>query len=226
MTIIKIFPYLFAALLCLVVFLPAGKLLLTRDQWRVMILSGLANAASFPFIVFFETEYWNPIRLGGWIVGVEDLVCPFTMAAGGWLVVSLFFRNRIFANVHISWQRSRIMGSLSVGLFLLFYLMKLGGMTSLLLCCATFTVLLLINNKTLWPFALAGMVGIPPLYFLVVKVDFWLWPDFVSQWNKNNFWGATIMGLPRGEITWSMVFGAYWPLLTAHLFDVRFSKDR
>jgi hypothetical protein len=32
--------------------------------------------------------------------------------------------------------------------------------------------------------------------------------------------------LPLGEITWSIVFGAYWPLFTAYIFDAKLNLQR
>jgi len=227
--IIKAYPYLFANVLSILILLTAGRIFLSRQQWRVMILSGLLNAPCFPFLIFLEREYWSPIRLGGWMLGIEDVFCSFWVAVLGWFVVALLLHNQIVLNkqLRISWYRYRVVGGISAILFLLWYALKFSGMGSLILACGIVAALLLIRNKQAWPLFITGIFLYPVLYVVLLKFFFWIWPDFVKQWNPLSFWGTTtFLGVPRGEIVWAFVFGAYWPLLMTYVFDVRFSLFR
>jgi hypothetical protein len=227
--ILKAYPYFFANLLSILMLLTVGRIFLSRQHWRVMLLSGLFNAPCFPFLIFLEKEYWSPARFGGWMLGIEDVFCSFWVAALVWLMVALSWRNQIILNdqVRISWYRYRIICGISVILFLLWYVLGFGGMGSLLLACGAIAILLLIQNRKPWPLFIPGIFLYPVLYLMMLKIFFWIWPDFVKQWNPVSFWGAsTFLGIPHGEIAWAFIFGAYWPLFIAYVLDFRFSLSK
>jgi hypothetical protein len=223
--IIEDYPYFFANILSSLILLTAGRIFLSRQQWQLMILSGLLSVPCFPFLIFFEKEYWNPVRLGGWMLGIEDLFCSFWVAALAWFTVAMPLRNHIILNdqLRISWYRYRIICGISVILFLLLYLLEFGGMGSLLLTCGIVAILLLIRNRKLWPLFITGIFLYPVLYLVLLKYFYWIWPHFVKQWNPLSFWGGTsFLEIPRGEITWAVIFGAYWPLLMTYVLDFCF----
>jgi hypothetical protein len=99
-------------------------------------------------------------------------------------------------------------------------------MSALIIATGLLALYLLIRKFSLWPLALAGVFLFPLIYLSMTRFDFWLWPDFVGQWSKTLPWGKRVLGLPLGEITWSIVFGAYWPLFTAYIFDARLSVKK
>jgi hypothetical protein len=223
------YPYLWASLLDFVLFIVLGKLFLPKRQWRIMMATGLAGTAPFAFLILLENEYWAPRRLGGLALGIEDLICSFFVAAMTWFCVAVYFRDRItFARpIRRFWLRYWILAAISVSLFLvIFFVFKITGMSSLILATGLLALYLLIRKVTLWPLALAGFLFFPLIYLSLTRFDFWLWPDFIDQWSVSPPWGRRILGLPLGEITWSIVFGAYWPLFTAYIFDARLTLKR
>ena len=62
-------PYFFTNLLTLAGVHLAGYFLLDPMRNRLIILSGLINLTCFPFLVFLEGQYWEPVRFGGWALG-------------------------------------------------------------------------------------------------------------------------------------------------------------
>ena len=226
MSLIELFqsyPYLFTNLVSFLIFVVGGRWILQKHHWRLMVICGALNAPAFPFLIFLENEYWRPVRLGGWILGVEDILCSFMVAAMVWFVIGLLFGRRIALSdrLRIVWPRYRIIAGVSVLIFLLCYMVGLTGMTSLVLSCMIVTGLLLCRNRELWPIALVGLVGFTAVYLAIVRIYFFIWPDFVLQWNARGFWGHLIGGVPLGEIAWALIFGAYWPLFMMHDLDLR-----
>ena len=203
--------------------LAVGRIFLSRQQSHIMTLSGLLSIPCFPFLVFLEKEYWTPVRFGGWILGVEDVLCSFWVAAVVWFVVALPLGNQMLINgrIQIFWLRYFMMACISEFLFLLFYFMGLGGMGSLFLAYLIVTAFLLLRIRKPWLLFLTGIILNPVLYFLQGKLFFWFWPDFITQWNTRTFWGSPLLGIPLGETTWSVIFGAYWPLFMAYVFGLR-----
>jgi hypothetical protein len=224
MTFFSAYPYLWASLLDLFVFTALGKLLLSKRQWRIMFATGLAGTAAFAFLILLETEYWTPRRLGGWVLGVEDLICSFFVAAMAWFSVAVFFGDRItFATpIRKFWLRYWGLAIASVSCFLvIFFVLGITGMSALILSTALIAFYLLARKFSLWPLALVGLLSFPVIYLGMTRFEFWLWPDFIDQWSKSFPWGKRVLGLPLGEITWSIVFGVYWPLFTAYIFDAQ-----
>ena len=223
LTILKAYPYLFANLLSFSALLCAARLLLTPAQWRTMLLSGLANVPAFGLLIYLEEEYWRPARVGGWILGLEDALCSFVVAAMAWFIVALFFRDRILFEMKGTkvFRRYLLVAGLSMAAFLMAFFIGLSGMTALIVACAGVALFLLATQRPLWPLALLGLFAFPAFWLSLVKVDFWLWPNFVSQWSPQPPWGLRFLGIPLGEIVWSSVFGAYWPLFTTYIFNGR-----
>jgi hypothetical protein len=218
----KAYPYLCTNTISIAFLLVVGWLVLTRAQWKTMVLCGLANVPCFVFLVLLENEYWSPVRLGGLALGIEDILCSFAVAAMGWFVIGLFFADRILLLVRrkILLLRYAILANLSgITFLLLSCLMNLSGMTALILTCLVMAAVMFLLRKSLWPVVLVSLVGFPILYLGIVKVYFLIWPEFVQQWNSTTLWGKTVLGIPLGEITWSVVFSIYWPLFVMFVTD-------
>jgi hypothetical protein len=69
----------------------------------------------------------------------------------------------------------------------------------------------------------AGLAGFMVFYPLVVKLQFAVWPNYLSYWNPGGTWGTLVLGVPRGEIAWAAIMGAAWPVAIASALNVRFA---
>jgi hypothetical protein len=211
----KAYPYLCTNTITIAFLLIAGWFVLTRAQWKTMVLCGLANAPSFPFLLLLEHQYWSPVRLGGWTLGIEDILCSFAVAAMAWFVIGWFFADRI--PLLVRWKTLLIRYAMlatgsGIAFLLLTFLTDLSGMTALILTCLVLAAGLFLWRRSLWPVVLVSLLGFPLFYLCIVKVYFLIWPEFVHQWNSAAPWGRTVLGIPFGEIAWSVVFSLYWPL--------------
>jgi hypothetical protein len=225
--LVQSYPYLFTNIASFLIFVVGGRFILQRRHWGVMLLCGALNAPCFPLLIFFENEYWNPVRLGGWILGVEDILCSFMVAVMSWFVFALLFSRRITIpeRPKILWPRYRIIAGVSVLIFLFCYWVGLKSMTSLVLTCAIVACLVIMIKRELWPLALGGGIGFGVIYLVMVRIYFFIWPDFVLQWNAQAFWGCPVGGIPMGEIVWALAFGVYWPLFMMYVLDIRYGRS-
>jgi hypothetical protein len=190
---------------------------------RLVWLGGLASMPCFIFLIFFENEYWNPVRIGGWILGIEDMLISYSVGAMVWLALLLFKNQKvIFENPdRQTHKRYLVLAAFSVGSFLIFILIGLAKMTSIIMSYSIIGLLLFFRKKPLQKLAVRGIWRFPLFYLFLVKLFFVLWPDFVFQWNLTSFWGTPILGIPLGEYTWALSFGFYWPLFVGYLLDVK-----
>ena len=201
----------------------AGKKLLSSQQNALVILSGLMNVPCFGFTVLFEGGYWTPVRLGGWVLGIEDVLCAYVLAAMAWFAT--VFRLRYISHEPIIFfvvlRRYCIAAGISGVVFFPFYFLGVDVMTSFLLMCFFAGILLFVRLPQLRKLALGGIWKLPLLYLIIVKIYFLIWPDFAGQWNAASLWGRLFFGLPFGEIAWAVGFGFYWPLFMGYVFKIK-----
>ena len=175
------YPYLFADVLWL-----SGPLLVVRSlpvasHRRLILRLGLVMIPNFLFSLA-HGDYWNPIRLGGWVLGPEDVLFAFNVAAMGCLPAVLLYRHRLIVAEQAVPRIGRI---LAVGIpaqcaFLVLRSMGRSSMASAILALLMAIMLLLLLRPDLRRFSVAGGIGFSLIYCGIVKTVFWIWPDFVS----------------------------------------------
>jgi hypothetical protein len=225
MEFFKTHPYLIANIPLLFLILALTKAVQPTQYGRLSLLSGLVCIPYSILALLHNESYWKPVRLGGWPIGIEDLVFTFISGAMVWLLVARPYRRNLAMDHLLSlWGIRYISITLLFGGFGLF--LGCAGVKSLentLITCTLALAGLLILRRTLWPLAVRGVVLFLPIYILIVQVQFSIWPDYLLQWNLNGPLGLTIMGIPVGEFAWAAVFAAVWPVYVAFVFDVRWA---
>ena len=194
---------------------------------RLIVRLGLILVPNFPFSLA-HFDYWNPFRVGGLVVGPEDVLFAFNVGAAACLPAVLLYRHKLIVAEQ---PMPRIGRVLAVGIPVLcaFLLPLAMGRSSI--AAAIFALLmavgpLLLLRPDLWRFSGAGGVGFSLFYCGIVRAVFWIWPDFVSCWKSTPPWGLLLFGIPLGDIAWAISFGLFWPLFTGYVFDLRLSSAR
>ena len=225
--LIKSRPYLAANILYLIWLVIGLFLVVPPKQRMIVIVSGLISLPCFPFLVLFENNYWVQNRLGGWVLGIEDAICSFAVAAMVWLVISILFRNRISSEILTRGAFNRYISSagISVFIFMMLFSVEFLPMTALVLCNLIVWLVLVLLRRDLLLFSLSGMIAYGIVHFFLMKSCFLFIPDFILTWNSQNLWGTPVFGVPLGEITWAMFYGAFWSLFMAHSFGIRLRTD-
>ncbi|RPH53201.1 MAG: hypothetical protein EHM85_00065 [Desulfobacteraceae bacterium] len=225
--LIKSQPYLAANILYLIWLVIGLFLVVPLKQRMIVIVSGLISIPCFPFLVLFENNYWVQNRLGGWVLGIEDAICSFAVAAMVWLVISALFRNRISSKISMRGAFNRYISSagISVFIFLILFSVEFLPMTALVLCNLIVWVMLIFLRRDLLLFSLSGMLAYGFVHFLLMKSCFLFIPDFILTWNAGNIWGTPVIGVPLGEIAWAMIYGAFWSLFMAHSLGIRLNCE-
>jgi hypothetical protein len=226
--LIEEYPYFFANALGTLLSLGVGALTLSRAQLRLSVLSGLLSAPCFLFMPLLERHYWQPRRFGGRSLGAEDVLCSFMVAAMAWAVVAVVLRGRLSDRIVRSGlpRRYNLTCGVSICLFVAGLAAGLSAMSALIGACAVMAAVLLWANRRAWPLAVVGTCGFGAAWFAAVRLFFWLWPEFAHQWNPGSAWSAPVLGVPLGELTWAIVFGAYWPLFVAYVLRIEFVSSR
>ena len=78
-------PYLIANIPTLFIILALARFIRPRACGRLTVLAGLACVPCSLIAFTYEGEYWNPVRLGGIAIGIEDVIYCFAGGAlHGW----------------------------------------------------------------------------------------------------------------------------------------------
>jgi hypothetical protein len=223
MGVLRTYPYFFANVLWLSALLPALRLLPSAGHRRLVIRLGLALVPSCLFSPFLFSDYWDQVRIGGWALGVEDVLCSFNLGATGCLIVIFLFRHDlVFADQPQPALKRFLMWFLwGHGAFFLLWTTSGSSIASLILTQSLAAISLLLLRRDLWRISLVNGVAFPLFYCALLKTFFSIWPDFVSCWRSTTPWGQLVCGLPLGEIVYAISLGLVWPLFAGFVFGFR-----
>ncbi|MBI4873509.1 MAG: hypothetical protein HY822_02625 [Acidobacteria bacterium] len=203
--------------------LAAVSLLLFRmrrsEYCRLALGSGVACLPCGLLAAMHNGEYWSPVRLGGFPIGIEDFIFTFTAGAAAWLAAAGPHRRRIVAGSGLD-RRVLLWGAVSAACGWALWRVGFDCMTSTLAAAGGLLLLLVARRIRLWPLALTGVAVFVPFYVAVVRIQFAFWPDYVLAWNQAGPWAARIWGIPAGEIAWAVSFAALWPMVVASALNV------
>jgi hypothetical protein len=186
----------------------------------VALWGGLLMLPLLPTFLFFEGNYWSPIRIGGLVLGIEDPLCLFALGSVATACGFIPFRSRISINTRPHQVILRVSTAvLGAVLFCLFLMAGYSAHTACLLAFSGLLLLVLILRHSLWHLSLIGALSFSTLGCVMLWLAFWIWPQFEGQWSQDNWWGIRIAGLPLGEVIWAACFGASYPTWVAWCFD-------
>jgi hypothetical protein len=214
--------YLWASLIGIAVLLIVA--LPFPEARRIAWFSGLMSAPTGVFAPTF-TAYWNPVRLGGGALGIEDFLFCFGSGFNLWLLVAPLPALR---RARAVWDRRQILRRfwpfvlIGWGVYLPLWAGGFNPMTGLIAGLATAGGYALWACPGLWRIAVPGAILYPVLYALVLQAGFAAWPDLRAIWNGGHAWGRPfLLGTPLGELAWAVTAGAAWPPIVARMLDIR-----
>jgi hypothetical protein len=179
------------------------------------------GAACVPGAVinFAEWDYWCPVRWLGGSLGPEDILFDFLNG----LIVGLM--------VPIPWPAGqtppshprlrRYLPLTSAAMLLFAGLISFGVsvfVASLWVMAVWSAGLLALRPRNIVPAAWV-LCAFVPIYWAIVRVQFFLWPHYVHQWDPVHPLGFVWLGVPVGELVWAAVFGVFWPALMLFVLE-------
>jgi len=220
------YPYLVTNGLMFAGFLVVCRIVTAAERRLLMRLGGLMLLA-FPFATGFNGNYWRPIRITPWPLGIEDFLCAFNLGAIGLLPTLRIFRDRLRIPDHprIHWRRAFWSGFAASTALLLLWRVSKSSPGALILLQAAGCGLLLVLRPDLWRMALINSAGFTVMYGGLLVLFFWLWPDLGSYWTAHSFWAFPILGVPLVEILFAATYGAVWVVFAGYVFDLRSRAD-
>lgn len=223
MDFLRSHPYLIANIPTVLIILVLAYLIRPRAFGQLTVLAGLACVPCALIAFTFEGDYWSPVRVGGFAIGIEDVVFCFAAGALAWLGAVWPFRTRCV--VALAWRvaivRYLLLSLVGGSVFVLSYTSGQYSMTGFAGGSLLILIALIFIKRELWVLVATGVVAYTFIHVLSVRVQFWIWPDYVSYWNPTGLMGTQVMGVPVIEFAWAAVFGGVWPVIAGYVFDVR-----
>jgi hypothetical protein len=220
------YPYLCCSLLLFAIFMLFFSL--GKPFRKVMLLGGLASAMYSLSAVFFVPEYWQPVLVLKFPVGLEDML--FSFANGGIVMfISLsVVRGRMSLNFTAGNLLIKYLLCSNLGALLCWFTYRAGipVMTSCLVAMPVVGLTLLVKNRRHWPLSVMGALGFTLLYMVVTALLSLRFPDFHRQWTMENLLGVLFLGFPVEEYFWAFGFGAVFPLIVAYSLGITVAPRR
>jgi hypothetical protein len=219
------YPYLLWSL-ALLAGLAAGLRL--RPQHRTTALVGGMYGAPYAVAsLLFVPEYWQPVRLWGLAVGVEDLI--FSFANGGivWLIATWTVRSPVSFELEARRSFVRYAACSTSGFLVAFagWQAGLAVMTAFYLSMIVLGGALLLLRPRLWALSVRGGVGFGLLYSGVTLLVFAVYPDLAGQFSTANLSGVTVGTVPIEELLWAVGYGTVFPMILGYSFEATAARD-
>ena len=171
------YPYLFSDILWLCGLMLVVRSLPVASHRRLLVRLGLTMIPNFLFSLA-DYDYWNPMRVGGWAAGPEDMLFTFNAAATACLPAVWLYRHKLMVAERPMPRFGRL---LAIGIptqcvFLVLFSISRSGIASAILALFMAVVPLLLLRPDLWRLSAAGGIGFPLFYCGIVRAAFWICP--------------------------------------------------
>ena len=195
---------------------------------RFMILSGIFSLPFALFSIAFVPEYWNPVKIGGLIVGIEDILFSYATGCIVWVIASLISKQNFNFNTKLSTvlKRYLIVANSSIFLGILLWESGVNIMTATIILITIVGVVLLYYYRKLWFFLLSGAFGFTLFHMFIIYLILSFWPQFIFQWSSGSLSEIVVFGIPIEEIIWASAFGAVWPIFFVFIADLKLDDKK
>lgn len=196
-------------------------------QRKIMLFSGAITVPFIPMGALYTGEYWTPLRLFGLPFGIEDALWLFSMGATSWFCATLLLRNSV--TVDFKWRQSlvRLLIAIVPALLSVSLLMHMGiswTVTAYIVPSGLAAIILLFRPRYAVLSAF-GSVFTGAVCLIETNLCFVFWPHFLSFWTTGTVWREAVLGVPVGDILFSVIVGACHPVLVAYATDARIGND-
>jgi hypothetical protein len=222
---LQTYPYLFFSLMLFCAALTC--LVLVDNHRKPTLLCGVLAAPAAVLEIFFVPDYWHPVRLSTFIIGVEDILFSFSVGIIACTLAYAPFRGSYSWTINLPSMMRR---------YALVFLPFLAGLLVLrqmgipVMAAALFGMLgiaLLLKKpmKDIWPASAVGAISFSLVYFILIKAGFTLWPHWLQQWNIQNLTGYHGFGVPLEELAWAFLYGAVHPCAMGYILGFKLHSD-
>ncbi len=222
----KSYPYFNLSILLL--FMVFIIFLFSSRNRSYILFSGILSVPFAFSSLLFIPEYWDPVRIMGTVISIEDVIFSFSTGCMACWITTLLKKKKItfdFAPILIL-KRYLIISHFC---FLLTIVLNSAGMGIMTAIIIVISLLGLVFLYFFWDFRtliLTGAVLFSLLYGAVLFIAASLFPRFSMQWSQMNLTEIQLFGFPVEEILWAFTFGAVWPVFVMYVTGMKLKDNR
>jgi len=214
------YPYLVTSLVLLTIAMTGYCVF--RTHHRALFMSGLLSIPCSLTTFYFVPEYWQPVRLFDFPLGIEDIFFSFSTGMMAWFVMEVRPGDVVSET---GWSRvlPRYFKVLALGIAMILFMQQIPimVMNQALVGITIIGVILSWNRWRALPAALLTGVAFSSFYTLLLALMFANFPGFSIQWTHSNLFGLSVLGIPVEESIWAFIFGVCWVIVMVFVFNTK-----
>ena len=212
------YPYLVTSLVLLTIAMTGYCVF--RKHRRALFMSGLFSMPCSLTTFYFVPEYWQPVRLFDFLLGIEDIFFSFSSGMLAWFLM-VVRPGEVVSETGWSKVLPRYFKVLVLGIAttLLMQQIPIMVMNQALVGIIIIGLILSWNRWRALPSALLTGVVFSLFYTLLLAFMFANFPEFSIQWTHSNLFGLSVMGIPVEESIWACIFGVCWVIVMVFVFN-------
>ena len=182
--------------------------------WRLeMLFAGMVLVPFSSLALLHQPDFWNPKRLGGMSLGVEDALYLFQSGAFAFLGARLVRAEGGLRRLteRVVWNRLAIVTSLGAAALAAARSAGLSMFDATVVTMVAVTLAIVAIRPKLTIAGLAGALCYGSYHYANLRIGLALWPDFANAWSPG-YWAEPMLGVPRGELAFALALGAAHPL--------------
>ena len=217
--------HLYIVLVLVLCIVALAVLFLQRSRWRMALIAGALSLPGSFLTGIFVPEYWQPVRLLNWSLGIEDVLFSFATGALAWTLVSRFVVNKNCSSAEeMKGVVIRYLKIWGLAIVLFSGIEQFEGISIMVKAMAVTLLVSLFAARrrlNLLPLALYSAALFGTIYTFCIVISFQVFPHFARQWNWENLSGLKLLSVPLEEVLWCYMFGFCWTLLMSYFIDAR-----
>lgn len=219
------YPYLFTSLVLFIVSM-TGYWFLSKHR-RTLLISGLFSAPCSLTTFYFVPDYWHPVRLFDFTLGIEDMLFSFSTGMMAWSIITIRHRKIVSETTcfRVLWRYCKVL-LLGLAMILLARQIPTTVMNQALIGIIIIGVILSWNRWHVLPSAILTGVMFAIFYTLFLAIIFFIFPGFSAQWNHPNLFGFSMLNIPIEECLWAFIFGTCWVIAMVFVLNTKFSVPK
>jgi hypothetical protein len=214
------YPYLVLSIVLMGI--AAGVYLCFPRYRKALLISGGVSMPCCLTTYFFVPEYWQPVRVFDFSLGIEDLMFSFSTGIIALYVLALRYPG-ISISTSLKAVSLRYLKICLFGIAVTAVMLQTQMMVMHQALLGIFIIAAVLGSLKRWIIAPAMLSGVffTLFYGLILMSEFFFFPAFHQQWTAENLSGLTLAHVPVEELYWAFAFGGCWVIVMAFLLDLR-----
>lgn len=193
------------------------------NEKKTILISSLAALPQALYALDIVPKAWMPDRVFNIKIGIEDFIFCFLVGGLVWMSILWFIRKNLSNNINLLSLIKRLLICYLFGInaFLILFYFGIDGYLNPFIVMILWSIYLINLTKHYWKIALLSMFIFILIWFLIMSLIIYIWPDIPALWSWDQLMGISFLRYPIEEFIWALLYGASWSITIAYVLDVQ-----